>query len=303
LSKVCIILAVSPVDGSLRIGELSRRSGVSPELLRAWERRYGLLRPARSSGGLRLYSPDDLERVRLMRHHLAEGLAAAEAAALAGRATLAGEDAGQPALRLPAAREELADALERFEEARAHAVIDRVLAIATVDALIGEVVLPYLHDLGTRWERGEASIAHEHFATSLLRGRLLGLARGWGLGLGPVALLACLPGEQHDLGLIAFGLALRARGWRIVYLGSDAPVESIAEAGRELDPSLVVVSAVSSDRMRDAAGELEGLGRRFRLALGGPAAHGAVPDVAGLLRLTGDPVTEADRMTAMLAGA
>ena len=67
----------------LRIGELSKRSGVSPELLRAWERRYGLLEPTRSAGGLRLYSLDDLERVRLMQGHLAGGLAAAEAAALA----------------------------------------------------------------------------------------------------------------------------------------------------------------------------------------------------------------------------
>src|ERR1051326_51442 len=70
----------------LRIGELSKRSGVSPELLRAWERRYGLLRPQRSPGGLRLYAPEDLERVRAMQRHLADGLAAAEAAALASRA-------------------------------------------------------------------------------------------------------------------------------------------------------------------------------------------------------------------------
>ena len=84
----------------------------------------------------------------------------------------------------------------------------------------------------------------------MLRGRLLGLARGWGLGLGPVAVLACLPGEQHDLGLIAFGLALRARGWRIVYLGTDTPIETIEEASRQLDPSLVVLTAVTSERVR-----------------------------------------------------
>ena len=70
----------------LRIGELSRRSGVSPELLRAWERRYGLLDPIRSPGGLRLYSLSDLERVRVMQQHLADGLAAAEAAAAAVQA-------------------------------------------------------------------------------------------------------------------------------------------------------------------------------------------------------------------------
>ena len=74
-------------DAHLRIGELSRRSGVSPELLRAWERRYGLLRPQRSAGGLRLYSSGDLERVRAMQRHMNQGLAAREAAALAGQAT------------------------------------------------------------------------------------------------------------------------------------------------------------------------------------------------------------------------
>ena len=98
--------------GLLRIGELSRRSGVSPELLRAWERRYGLLRPTRSPGGLRLYSADDLDRVREMQQHLAGGLAAAEAAALAARSAEA-----EPDPRLPtAARDELAAALEAFDE-------------------------------------------------------------------------------------------------------------------------------------------------------------------------------------------
>ena len=81
----------------LRIGELSKRTGVSAELLRAWERRYGLLRPTRSSGGLRLYTSADVERVRLMQQHLAGGLAAAEAAAAASRA-VAGEEAAPPAL-------------------------------------------------------------------------------------------------------------------------------------------------------------------------------------------------------------
>ena len=190
-------------------------------LLRAWERRYGLLRPTRSAGGLRLYSAADVERVRLMNQHLAEGLAAAEAAALAQSAD---DEHGASAALSPAAmRDELAEALDRFDEPRAQAIVDRLLAAATVDTLLSDVVLPYLRELGERWERGEASIAQEHFASAVLRGRLLGLARGWGLGVGPLAVLACLPGEQHDLGLIAFALVLRARGWRIVYLGAGRP--------------------------------------------------------------------------------
>src|SRR5690349_21821475 len=175
-----------PEDGLLRIGELSRRSGVSPELLRAWERRYGLLRPARSSGGLRLYSPGDLDRIHAMRRHLADGLAAAEAAALAVRSG-AGEPLDRAALSPDALRTELAAALDRFDEPQAQAILDRLLAGATVDTLLSEVLLPYLRELGDRWRRGDASVAQEHFASGLLRGRLLGLARGWGLGVGPVA--------------------------------------------------------------------------------------------------------------------
>ena len=288
-------------DGVLRIGELSKRSGVSPDLLRAWERRYGLLRPVRSTGGLRLYSPADVERVRLMRRHLAEGLAAAEAAARALQAGV-GEQAAPAALRPAAVRDELADALDRFDEPRAQAILDRLLAMATVDTLLSEVVLPYLHELGERWKRGDASVAQEHFASSVLRGRLLGLARGWGLGLGPAAVLACLPGEQHDLGLIAFGLALRARGWRIVYLGTDAPIETVEEVSRQLEPSLVVLVAVSSERVQPVLAQLRALAGRHRLALGGGAAENGALEASGVLELTGDPIAEAARVTTLVQG-
>jgi DNA-binding transcriptional MerR regulator len=291
-----------PDDGLVRIGELSRRSGVSPELLRAWERRYGLLRPERSSGGLRLYAPADLERIRVMRRHLADGLAAAEAAALAVRSGAAEEEVVGPALSLADARAELAAALDGFDEPRAQAVLDRLLAAATVDAVLREVVMPYLRELGERWQRDEASVAQEHFASSVLRGRLLGLARGWGLGVGPAAVLACLPGEQHDLGLIAFGLALRARGWRIVYLGADAPIDTVADAADRLRPALVVLYAATDLPVRPVAGDLRSLAARHRVALGGAAARAEpLPDV--VLVLARDVVTEAGAVTELVRGA
>ena len=288
-------------DGVLRIGELSNRSGVSPDLLRAWERRYGLLRPVRSAGGLRLYTPADVERVRVMRQHIADGVAAAEAAALAAR-TGVGDEAAPMALRPEAVREDLADALDRYDEPRAQAILDRLLAVATVDTLLSEVVLPYLRDLGERWRRGDASVAQEHFASSVVRGRLLGLARGWGLGLGPTAVLACLPGEQHDLGLIAFGLALRSRGWRIVYLGGDSPIETVEQVSRQLDPSLVVLTAVSSERVEPVVTQLQALAGRHRLALGGAAAANGTLQVSDALALSGDPIAEAARVTTLVQG-
>jgi DNA-binding transcriptional MerR regulator len=289
-------------DSQLRIGELSRRAGVSPELLRAWERRYGLLHPTRSPGGLRLYSLEDLERVRLMSRHMEDGLAAREAAALAARATL---ESPAPALDRPSAsafdpdsaRTELGRAIETFDEPRAQAVIDELLAVATIDGMLSEVIVPYLHDLGERWQRGDLSVAQEHFASNLLRGRLLGLARGWGRGTGPRALLACPAGERHDLGLIAFGLALRGRGWRIDFVGSDTPTDSIVETARAISPALLVVSATTPELLSPLAPELAKLVRSHRVAVAGAGAAGFDAIADGVLTLTGDPVAEAQRVS------
>ncbi|HEY6015339.1 MAG TPA: MerR family transcriptional regulator, partial [Gaiellaceae bacterium] len=174
-----------------RIGELARRTGVSPDLLRAWERRYGLLEPVRTGGGFRVYSEEDEQRVRAMQAHLQRGLAAAEAARLAR----AGE-ATPPA-------EALRAALLEFDELGAQRAFDELLAVFSAEAVVVEVVLPLLREIGEGWAAGGVSVAQEHFSTQLLRGRLLGLARGWGVGAGPLALLACPPGERHDVGLIA----------------------------------------------------------------------------------------------------
>jgi MerR family transcriptional regulator, light-induced transcriptional regulator len=279
--------------GLFRIGELSRRSGVSPELLRAWERRYDLLRPTRSPGGLRLYSARDLERVQAMQRHLARGLAAAEAAALAAQLD------AEPSERIGGHsddRAELADALAAFDEAAAHGVVDSLIARMSLDAMLRDVLVPYLHELGELWERGEISVAQEHFASGVLRGRLLGLARGWGRGLGPRVVLACAPGEQHDLGLIVFGLALRARGWRIVYLGADTPLASVADAARACAPEFVVVSAVARRTFDRHRRELLELAAEQRLCIGGAGAVGAnLGD--DVVTLAGDPVAEAERLT------
>jgi DNA-binding transcriptional MerR regulator len=284
-------------SGLLRIGELSRRAGVSPELLRAWERRYELLRPTRTPGGLRLYSFEDLERVQAMQRHLAGGLAAAQAASLA----LASPppEAGAPPLAPDVAQTELGAALEGFDEPAAQAVLDRLLSAATVEVVLAEVLLPYLRDLGERWERDEISVAQEHFASNVIRGRLLGLARGWGRGVGPVALLACLPGEQHDLGLLAFGLALRAHGWRIAYLGSDTPLDTLERAAEAIEPALLVVSATSNERIAPVASKLKALARRYRVGLGGAAAGATDTDRLGVLDLRGDPIAEAEHIAVL----
>ena len=228
---------------TLRIGELARRSGVSADLLRAWERRYALLTPVRTAGGYRLYSDDDEARVRSMQAHLAQGLSAAEAARLVREATAPEPQNGAPA-DLAAA---LWSALDRFDDAGAQAAFDRLVAAFSIETVAETAILPYLRTLGDRWRDGDASVAQEHFATGLLRARLLGLARGWDRGAGPRALLACPSGERHDLGLIILGLALRDRGWRVTFLGPDTPIETLAAAADQLAPDVVVLSSLARE--------------------------------------------------------
>lgn len=279
----------------LRIGELSRRTGVAPELLRAWERRYALLRPARSAGGFRLYSEDDERRVELMRAHLRGGLAAAEAARRALDEAASGDPASapSPSPELEDGARRLRAALNSFDEAGAQETLDRLLSGFTIEAVLRDVIVPYLSELGIRWADGDATVAQEHFATHVLRGRLLGLARGWDGGDGPRALLACAPGELHDLALIAFGLALRRRGWRVTFLGPDTPTETLVDATHELEPKLVVVTATTRRRFSSLVDVLRRLSRHTRVGIAGAGATPALADEAQVQLLAGDPITAA----------
>jgi DNA-binding transcriptional MerR regulator len=279
----------------LRIGALSRRVGVSPELLRAWEERYGLLQPARSAGGFRLYSAADEERVRAMRRHLDAGVSAAQAARLALTEGTRGHDEAHR-VALEESSDQLRAALDRLDEPTANATVDRLFAAFTLQTVLRDVLLPYLHDLGDRWEHGEATVAQEHFASNLLRGRLLGLARGWGQGSGPRAVLACAPGELHDLPLLIFGLALAARGWVITYFGPDTPVPTIQESLAEVEPRLVVIAAATRQRMRAAAPQLTELARHVPVALAGAGASASLARATGASLVEGDPVTAAERI-------
>jgi methanogenic corrinoid protein MtbC1 len=279
----------------LRIGELSRRVGVPVESLRAWERRYGLLAPSRTRGGFRLYGEDDVARVLAMRANLERGLFAAEAARLA-----LAEDVTEP-FPSPAPvvdASELAAALDRFDEAGAQQALDRLLSTLTIDVVLRDVLLPYLHELGERWESGEASVAQEHFASNLLRGRLTAFARGWDRGAGPRALLACVEGERHDLPLVAFGLALRGHGWRISYLGADTPVASLVEAARELSPDAVVVSGTVAGVFDPVATQLREVALHAPVHFAGAAANGRVARRAHAALLAGDVVAAAEVLAA-----
>jgi MerR family transcriptional regulator, light-induced transcriptional regulator len=295
-------MSADPEAGVLRIGELSRRVGVSEHVLRAWESRYGLVRPVRSPGGFRLYSDDDEQRVRRMQFHLGRGLRAAEAA----RASIAERDS--PVKSSATARRDRADqadlvtlradlrsALEALDEPEAQAVFDRLMANYTLAATLRDVVVPYLREVGDRWATGEITIIQEHFASNVIRGRLAGLARDWGTGEGPRAVLACPPGELHDLPLLVFGIILNRQGWRVDFFGANTPIAEVIEGARRSPPDLVVVAATVPKRLTAIRADLEHLAAIAPLALAGAGASSGVADDVGAQLLTGDPVTAAQQ--------
>jgi DNA-binding transcriptional MerR regulator/methanogenic corrinoid protein MtbC1 len=311
------------LPSGIRIGELSRRIGVSQETLRAWERRYGVLRPRRTGGGYRVYDRDDEARARRMRELIDGGWAAAEAAnAVAAQAPPRGEaapagapdvGAGAPRTGAPELAAEAAAAgarpaaavgtpdllapLVRYDSAGAHAALDRILGARSLDSALRDVVLPALHEVGEGWARGELSVAQEHFATELVTGRLRGLAREWDEGLGPRAVLACPSGERHDLGLLCCGLALHRRGWRVTYLGPDTPTDALESTVDLVDPALVVIGAVQPGPLHAAAPALARISRRVPVAVGGAGATAALAGNAGARHLGADPVSAAAELS------
>jgi MerR family transcriptional regulator, light-induced transcriptional regulator len=288
------ILSMDEAEGLIRIGELGRRLGVSPDRLRAWERRYGLLRPVRTPGGFRLYSDEDARRVREMQAQLERGLSAAEAAG----AVLASRRSPAPSPPLHDARAALAAALAAFDDVRANALLDRLFAVIGSDVAMRDVIYPCLRALGEAWERAEIDVGQEHFASNLLHERLLGLVPAWEQGRGARAVLACPAGEHHSLALTGLGVSMRNRGWRVTFLGADTPVAMIARSVERVSPQLVVLAATMAHLLPPIEGELRELAGSAPLHLAGAGAGPALAERVGAEFLDVDPVTAAERLTA-----
>ena len=233
-----------------------------------------------------------------MQAHLASGLSAAEAAAVLGEDKAAGQH-GRPAGpdRAAPAAGQLSDALRQALDAfgRAQAVLDRLMSDLSLATVLRDVVMPYLTELGKRWQLGTASIAQEHFASNLIRGWLAGLPRGWGNGHGPPPSSPARP-AFHDLALMIFGIMLNRSGWRIDYLGMITPVDELTRTVAMRRPDLVVLAATLPEKPRPLAPQLTTLAQHTPLALARAGATPELADAVGARLLTGDPVTEAENV-------
>ena len=248
----------------LNIAALARRTGVPADTLRKWESRYGVLRPERTSGGQRRYTDVDIARVDWLRARLDEGYRIGEAAALLGGVDVeTGRTPGE-------FRRALYDATVAGDADAIGTLLDRGFAVFSVEQMLLRVVTPALERVGDGWESGEISVAHEHLVSAAVRARLeLRLADSRGDVRG-VAVLACVPGERHELGLMMLGVLLRADGWQVAYLGADAPLKDAVALAGELDASLLALSATA--RSRVATLRPVETSRQLTVVLGGQAA-------------------------------
>jgi MerR family transcriptional regulator, light-induced transcriptional regulator len=271
----------------LRIGEVSRRTGVAVPTLRAWERRYGLLAPARTEGGHRLYSDTDVARVRSMQQLLDEGWSAAAAAREVLReprpvtrlTSVAGGGGNEASADLIARLERAIDA---FDAQTADGVVDDVFARFDVPRALEEVVLPVLRQVGEGWQDDPRVIAREHFATNTLRPRLQRLLRAPARSGARICLAAAPEGEDHDLGLLASAVVAADAGWRVHYLGARTPTAAMERAVEELRPEIVLVGAVFREQAEAFLADRPAF-RRAAVVLGGT---GFIPSDSSRLQRT-----------------
>jgi methanogenic corrinoid protein MtbC1 len=237
----------------------ARRSGLTPDVIRVWERRYEAVRPVRTSTNRRLYSDEDVERLFLLGQVTRAGRRIGDVAhlSLAELKEIATEDreaaarvvGSMPARREdPASRNYLNACIEAIRQLDGSA-LERALSDASVDLsppdLMDRLLLPLLNEVGDRWRHGTMRVAHEHMASALIRSFLGALKDRQRAPLGAPEIIVATPaGQRHEFGALMVSVAAASDGWKVTYLGADLPVEDIAAAARERRVRAVALSLV-----------------------------------------------------------
>jgi MerR family transcriptional regulator, light-induced transcriptional regulator len=295
------------------IKQASIRSGVSVPLIRAWERRYGVVSPRRTASGYRLYDDEAIATLARVRELTEDGWSASEAS----RAVLAGEVSTapltpqvQPPLNPEAIHARQADVIDRFLRAASAmdisatgAVLDEIFAQGSFESIVDDLLMPALASLGSAWVAGELDVAAEHAASAAIHRRLSALYEAAAV-MGDASVVVGLPpGARHELGALAFAVAVRRLGVGVLYLGADVPVASWIHVMKQNRARVAVIAIVQeSDQPRalEVADGLHSSGISPILAVGGRSARFEGALEAGIVVLP-DRINEAAVITARLA--
>ncbi len=268
------------------VGRVARLTGVSPDVLRAWERRYAAVEPIRTPGGTRRYRARDIDRLRLLKAAVDAGHRIGEVARLSD-----GELEGRVSVRLAPDTgpiEEALAALGALDGVAAERVIAGQLAGLGPVRFAKEFALPLLTKIGQEWQEERLCVASEHLGSALLRSLLGSALRPTAAHRdAPVVVFATLPGERHDIGLLIAALVTLGAGAQPLYLGAELPVSELVYAAGVTGASAVALGAVAqpvAELVRDLESLCDALPPEVEIWLGGPGASGVeVPQRVRLL--------------------
>jgi MerR family transcriptional regulator, light-induced transcriptional regulator len=262
--------------------EVELRTGVPATTLRQWERRYGLPNPQRASSGYRLYSQQDIGCIEFMRNQISGGVPASRAAQLyvlnkPGKSPVV-QQVSQTGANLVS---RLIDATLSGDNSRADRVLSEAHASLSVEDVLLRVIQPTLIEIGEKWHRGEINVAHEHQASNFLRGKLHGLLELAGNSKhGPAIIVACAPGEWHEIGSLMLAIFLRRAGFRTHYLGANTPVEDLVRFAREVKAEVLMISVSNAEVLENLRGTARFLLEAAPLIVYGGAAFNERPEMA-----------------------
>ncbi len=225
------------------IRTVSTLTGVNPITLRAWERRYGLVRPRRTAGGHRVYTRKDIDQIHRILAMVENGVAIGRVndALSEGRMTRARVLKKDPWTEF---RGRMTAAISQFDESRLEDVYEELLSLHPLERVTREVLLPLLVELGERWSGRIGGVAEEHFFGVYLRNKLgARFHHRHRTAAGPRLLAACLPGEHHETGLLLFALSAHEHGFHVVLFGADMPLAELGYAARCSQADAIVLSA------------------------------------------------------------
>src|SRR5688572_26176119 len=281
------------------IAVVTERTGLSQDLLRVWERRYGAVLPTRGPGGQRLYSDADIERLALLHAAIRAGRSISRVANLSDEslAELVDEDvAARDRVTTPPdgsgeKRDLVGEALflaRALDSAALGDTLRRASAVMGVAAFIETVAAPLLRRVGNEWHAGRLSIAHEHMVSSLLHDIVAERMRAFGKREGaPLLIVGTLAGERHAIGAVLVGAAAAVEGWNVLHLGADLPATAIAEAARSADARVVAVSIVYVEDRDALLAELRTLRATLPATVTLVAGGGGATGIAGELSAIG----------------
>ena len=235
-------------DRTYEINEVSQLTGLAPARLRAWERRYEVVRPRRLPNGYRVYTGEQVALLRAYARLVAAGERIGDLASQPPEVVLARVEAqagdGSP---LGA----LMGAIRDFDRERLEALVAQQLGLRGLTAFASEVVLPLAQVVGDAWAVGQLPVAAEHLASEVVVHALKTGLRAARSG-GPLFLAGCLPAERHEWGILATLVDLQGRGWRVQYLGADLPIEEMVQTSWKLMPDAVGLSTSDPALVRAA---------------------------------------------------